>query len=595
MGAVHDERIEYHMRTTTRLAAVRAAAAAGALAVGLAGLGATASAVDTLANIDDAKAAKATLTIHKHVKPAPGTTPGHPTGDKPQTASDPVEGVVFTAYKIKDLDLSKQANWAKLAEHASTPLASSVCEGTTVGAGLPGGLTVDTDDPIVFDKTSGVGEAKKQLGLGAFLICETDISGAKVKNADVRVIDKALPFIVALPYPNSKAATGTESDWIYDVHSFPKNTVVNKPTKNVKVADASHGLGAANQITYTIDAVVPDVDNNSENFKYFTIYDQLPKGSSNVTISSVQIGTGVGVDGVLLNPEDVPQGKYVKEVAEGTRFARVDFNQPEQLTYLESVPGKTIRVTITAQQDDLSEAGKAENTGYLLVDTETVPFDPANPPKVDTPPDQPGVPPLTPPQGDTPPKITGNVPPLPTNKVVTTWGEVKVTKKDKVSENLLKGATFQVFNAAEPYAKDCSSAVKAGDAISVLNKDSFTSDEHGVVTIPGLFVDEEKGAGDEEPTPDHNQRCYVLVETVAPAGYVLPQDDAASTPIAVVAGAAGELNEDNHISIINTKTAVPALPLTGASGQVLMMAGGAALVLLSAGTVLVARRREARD
>ncbi|QQM67743.1 SpaH/EbpB family LPXTG-anchored major pilin [Actinomyces weissii] len=583
------------MRTTTRLAAVRAAAAAGALAVGLAGLGATASAVDTLANIDDAKAAQATLTIHKHVKPAPGTTPGHPTGDKPQTASDPVEGVVFTAYKINNLDLSNQDNWENLAKHASTPLNSSVCDGTVVGAGLPGGLTVDTAKPIVFDKTSTAGEATKQLGLGAFLICETDTSGAKVKNADVRVIDKALPFIVALPYPNSKAAQGTASDWIYDVHSFPKNTVVNKPSKNVKVTEASHGLGTADQVTYTIDAVVPDVDDASENFKYFTIYDQLPKGASHVKISSVQIGTGVGGDGTLTAAQDVPADKYVKTVDEDTRFARVDFNQATQLTYLESVPGQTIRVTITAQQDNLSEAGTAENTGYLLVDTETKPYDPGNPPTVDEPPTGDGVPPLTPPQGDTPPKTTGDVPPLPTNKVVTTWGEVKVTKKDKASENLLKGATFQVFNAVEPYAQDCSNAVKSGDAISVLTKDSFTSDEHGVVTIPGLFVDEEKGTGDDAPTPDHNQRCYVLVETAAPAGYVLPDDTAAHTPITVVAGAAGDAGGNNHIVITNTKTAVPALPLTGASGQVLMMAGGAALVLLSAGTVLVARRREAQD
>ena len=70
-------------------------------------------------------------------------------------------------------------------------------------------------------------------------------------------------------------------------------------------------------------------------------------------------------------------------------------------------------------------------------------------------------------------------------------------------------------------------------------------------------------AGVTGVTPDHTQRCYVLVETKAPAGYVLTTDN--STPVAVKAG----LTADKDVTIDNTKQDVPQLPLTGAAGRVL--------------------------
>ena len=371
--------------------------------------------------------------------------------------------------------------------------------------------------------------------------------------------------------------------------------MVNKPVKKVKVGDNAHGLNTDGQVTYTIDAVVPRVDVNTENFKYFTIYDQLPEGSAGIAVTKVEVGDNVTQDGVLSNGADVEVSKYVKSVEDAVRFARVDFNSVEGLKYLETIPGKTIRVTITAKQGTLPTAGKAENTGHLLVDTETVPFDPANPPVTDTPPTNPGTPPLTPPEGDNPPEVTGNVPPLPTNKVVSTWGQVKITKTDADNQKPLKDAVFEVYEADNPYADECSTVRKSGTALTVGDQSTFTADSNGVVDIPGLFIDSATGVGKAEPVLQHTKRCYVLVEKAAPAGYVLPDGDEASKPIAVEAGAAGAVGGTNHVSITNTKTAVPALPLTGASGQVLMMAGGAALVLLSAGTVLVARRREAQD
>ncbi|MBE6481551.1 MAG: LPXTG cell wall anchor domain-containing protein, partial [Actinomyces ruminicola] len=74
----------------------------------------------------------------------------------------------------------------------------------------------------------------------------------------------------------------------------------------------------------------------------------------------------------------------------------------------------------------------------------------------------------------------------------------------------------------------------------------------------------------------------------APAGYTLPTGDAANTALKITAGT----TTADNITIDNTKQNVPNLPLTGANGQLLMMLIGAALVLLAAGSVLVARNRQ---
>ncbi|MFY9678335.1 LPXTG cell wall anchor domain-containing protein, partial [Glutamicibacter protophormiae] len=89
------------------------------------------------------------------------------------------------------------------------------------------------------------------------------------------------------------------------------------------------------------------------------------------------------------------------------------------------------------------------------------------------------------------------------------------------------------------------------------------------------------------------QRCYVLKETKAPAGFVTPVGDKAFTPVAVKIGA----NETGiyDATIVNSQQDVPELPLTGANGQILMVIGGTAVLLVAGGMVIVSRRRAARE
>ena len=81
---------------------------------------------------------------------------------------------------------------------------------------------------------------------------------------------------------------------------------------------------------------------------------------------------------------------------------------------------------------------------------------------------------------------------------------------------------------------------------------------------------------------------YWVLETKAPDGHVLPANPW-TDPLTVNAGA---LTEGNHsATIVNMKPTGPELPLTGASGTMLMTIGGIGLVAVAGGLYLATRRK----
>lgn len=141
---------------------------------------------------------------------------------------------------------------------------------------------------------------------------------------------------------------------------------------------------------------------------------------------------------------------------------------------------------------------------------------------------------------------------VPSEPATTEWGTLRVSKTDVTNENPLSGAEFKVCLTND----DCGTPVK-----------TFTSDTDGNASLA-------LKAG-----------TYYLVETKAPAGYTL---DSTPREVVVEAGTAAAARVER---ITNTKQSVPALPLTGANGQLLALIGGGTLVLLAGGTALVARKR----
>lgn len=149
---------------------------------------------------------------------------------------------------------------------------------------------------------------------------------------------------------------------------------------------------------------------------------------------------------------------------------------------------------------------------------------------------------------------------LKTGTVSTEWGWIKILKTDGDDNRVaLSGATFAVY----PTNAD---AVAGTHQIA-----TGTTNTRGEVTFGPLWV------GTNAPS---TSRDYFLVETQAPNGYIA---DPAVHTVTVHPSAA----VDAHVSaVVNLKSNIPTLPITGVDGQVLLIMVGGALTLLAGGVFL---------
>lgn len=481
----------------------------------------------------------------------------------------PVQGVQFTHYKISGLDLTQPENWEVLKDLNVTEDACTAAKSSDQQARKLGAYNLDAG--VNFPKTGDHGDTSvSDLPIGAYLICETD--------APDTVKKKAAPFVVTVP--SFDEAKG----WIYTVHAYPKNTVIQPGVKGVKPV-TEYGIQNEEQVTFTIAAKVPQLAKKGDGagakdefFKYFMVADSLHASYVNGKVVSVNLADAATEAG-----SPITVGHYEKNDSTAPKDGKkhwisVKFTK-DGLAFLKENPNKYVIVTITAKVDSVADNGKLTNTGYLAVDTETrdenVPPEPTEPPV--TPPDTPGEPP-----------VGGE----PTNKVVTLWGQAKLKKHSTDGQSTpLKGAEFEIYHAS--VQDDSCSGTEIdpakNTAISINGKSTFPSDDAGIVTVSGLFIDQAEGSGDKEPAPKKSHRCYVFKEVKAPLGYILPKDEKALKGVKVEPGP----KTGHNVELSNTPVSVPELPITGASGTVIATVVGTSLLLLAVGAVLVRRRREA--
>lgn len=497
-----------------------------------------------------------TIKIHKYESGSLAPETASPTGT-PEAKGTPVPGVVFTAYRITNVDPKKQADWEMMSK---IKVPADACGANWTTPKLT--LTDDKNTSAVFaegkasEQTNAQGETSiSQLPVGLYLLCETQ--------APASVQKRAMPFLVSMPTPNPTADAA--DGWLYEVNVYPKNVVIEAPKKGIAVK--TNGLKTNDQIEYPVTVKVPSIA-KTDQFTYFMVNDVMQTGNAQSSMPSVEIKEA---DAPSFTTVDVNLYKVDTTTGTTISFTRAG------LDYLQTKPNAQVRVTYKAMANTITANGEIPNTANFYVNTEK----------------KPDVPPQTPPEPPTTPPNDPQVPPFPTNTVKSSWGDLVITKTDKGNSKALSGATFQIYNAADPFAADCSTQKATGDAIAVDGKTEFTTGAEGTVTIEGLFVDSKEfsaGTAEGAMTLDHAKRCYVLKETAAPAGYVLPAD-----PFKAVAIQAGTTTEDN-VTINNTRVPIVDMPMTGANGRLLMILGGSTLALTALGAAFIlAKKRRSQD
>lgn len=168
---------------------------------------------------------KGSITIHKYeYNPAPGATPKQGTGAEGEAAptdAKPLGGVTFEIYKVQNEEWLKAYYGGQAAatgqDFSNIDASNYYSTNSTTGAITVNGNKIDT----VTTATSGtnIGVAKKDgLDFGLYLVVET--------SAPDKVTSPVAPFLVSVPMTRIADTTTTNklTDWIYDVHVYPKNS-----------------------------------------------------------------------------------------------------------------------------------------------------------------------------------------------------------------------------------------------------------------------------------------------------------------------------------------------------------------------------------
>lgn len=405
--------------------------------------------------IDTSK--ETTLTIHKLLKDNNFSNDKHDDGTEQAVTGDPVEGVVFTAYRI-----IISAGVSAPAKDFTYSAADNKITSNGVDYTLDAGTQMTTDNN---------GAATKTLPQGYYLVVETSVGGAKVNGDPVSITETCAPFIVSLPMTNPDMTT-----WNYNVHVYPKNstsTATKTPSKtSVNVGEA---------LSWDIKTAIPS---GIENFQKFDVTDQLDNALT-YTDNSVVVKASATDDFTDGNCT-VVDAKYYTVSHENGKLT-VSFN-PDGRTYLKDFKNVKVTFGTTVNQNVLD--GTHQN---VVKNSATVEF--TN-------------------QDGTESKV-----PTPEAKVHT--GKINITKKSSADQKLLNGVEFKIASSednakAGKYLRKTADGtiLNVNDAGYDNATDYVATTANGVASFAGL-----KDYDDTNTGKDY--RSYYIVETKAAAGYEL--------------------------------------------------------------------------
>lgn len=582
--------------------------------------------VDT-GNIDQGKKTATSIIIHKYQGPASttdrsdGTVKSSTNEGDPLYGKKPVKGVKFTLWRVKkksgtspeDIDLSTPSGWEKI--KGLDKLAETAAKDTKTANDF---MTGNSAEFVKYDANGeGAEKAKGQtcetgndgsctfpnLNMGLYYIEETDTSGAQLQEngewKKVSITKRVSPFFVTTPLPNPKDKT---NPWIYDVNVYPKNdTSKERPTKTVSELSRKD-LTKDNGTTITWKIAIPlTAPKNGNKYEKIGFKDKLETGLTYDKIKSANLVTYTDAGQKDTNTTDVPLTLTTHYTVTNTD-SLVSFSLTSdglQKAYGEyskhTTDKKVVKLEVelvTKVADTVTDIANVANT--YVDDNKTGNGD--------------GNDPCTPTKkdgdcgGDDIPNDTAHFGTLTVNKVTEEIG----TNGDK-KKLPLNDAKFNVYEiTADKQATDIKTAEKQGDGSFKLKGDGGAeiSSKKVETTLTTKTSGDKKGTdsvrlfvyNSKETNPAVTTKLYCVVETEAPAGYLLD-----STPkcVALKADTAADATTNNTKEIQNSKATgldkiLAALPMTGARGLVLLTAFG---IVGLGGTLfyIITRRRKEQE
>lgn len=417
----------------------RLASGVGVLALALAGVmgGASMASATDSAPGQDGSPTNGELIIHKY---AGGETDQNNNGTVQDIDRPPLGGVTFEVTQVGTLDggdcvaldLATPAGWAdaQLAIN-STPPSGDYCL---------------VEASMLDETTDATGTATfSNLPLRLYYVEETGAPDG---------VDPSVAHYVTIPYASEN---GNTTDWLYTVHTYPKNTLDGSGDKTVG-EPSGHGLGST--VPWTLKSMPIGSFDDGQSITAFSLIDNL---DAKLTYTSTPAPT-LTYTTPTTAATDVPASAYTlstPNTAGGT--VEAEFTD---MAWLNGLPAGTFfELTFSTT---VTGVGDIENEGFQNSGGDDLSLGDAS----------------------------------------TQWGPAEILKHQKGdTSKTLAGAKFSVFDSLN--GTDCTGTL--GAALTVNGQTEFESGANGIVTISGLWV-----GNDDFPTT----RVYCVVETQEPTGFV---------------------------------------------------------------------------
>lgn len=492
-----------------------------------------------------------------------------------QKKSTPVPGAKFTVKKVtkidgKDIDLTKYADWVKVANQMDKLNKNTATVTTETGDGT-------TKNTSGTDQDTKKGVAKfDNLKIGLYQVQETTVpkgfSAAESK-----------PFYMTIPRIEKDEKTNAVV-YNYAPYADPKNKDLSDSVK--KTADLSKTVGAGDKISYTISAELDKMKEKTEgteatanlsadDFKGYSVVDLAPakafvyptdETSNQVTaesiakvVTKVQLGTGEApVDGdTTLPTADYTVAKDANQIAATTTdVARdkivVSFNDAGKAALAKAAndnAGKVVRVFVTLEftlaGSDVLGNSTVANKGGLIPSHE----------------------------GKTPDVVTGK------KYKEVKFSKFKIKKVSSTDQSPLEGGKFVIF-ANSNDAQACATAVKTNTDV----------DSKCGASSPRSAFGEKASAKDTGLTEEYSVKRdedFYIVEIAAPDGYIRNPD------VVTTKATDGDVTYTFQNLPTKDKGFWFNLPKTGAAGVILFALAGACFV--GAGFVVYIHRRKKEE
>ncbi|AWA43705.1 SpaH/EbpB family LPXTG-anchored major pilin [Trueperella pyogenes] len=528
------------------------------------------------------KDATTQLSIHKYL----GTPVEAKNNGTIQKIEDrtPLQNVQFDLYKVENVDLTTNKGWEA---------AKALYERKVNVADLEKGVQIGDAKFTFTEKKSGTtdasGEAKIQAKVGLYLVVENLSASKDIKDGGKTYTPAQIiginPFLVTLPMTNPDS----RDSWMYDVHVYPKNQAA-EMTKAVidgnQGKENQDGYKIGQNITYRLESTINVVDSNQDgkvdgdDLGYYLVKDQL---SEHVKYVSSKLSI-IGSDNKtveLLTPQDYA-------FTNSNNLLSFSITK-DGLNKLAKAAGGKLQTEIVTTVTTMPITGQVKNKASFYPNNYPWTNSGKTPPK-------PGE---NPPPGDTPPDV-------PSNEVVSKYGDV-VIKKINADKQPLAGAEFAVFRATKESDAAGYTCKNVDFSKEPIAKTAAASDAGGLTIVRGLQLSNwrnDSSAKSGAITDEKQFYSYCLVETKSPDGYqllaepiefnLLKEGAVMDLSSSEEAKMTDEVKKNGRaLEVVNQPDNLKnKLPLTGGEGIALVSVLGILLVGGGAGYYIYANRRK---